>query len=538
MQFDTILKNVGEFGPYQKRVYFLLCLPVLCTAMYDIISVYLMYTPAHRCATISSGDPYLTEDTFRNQVNISRKYQYGECVIEVFNNQSRGQDSNATTKPCSTWTYDETVFTSSFVSEHNLVCDDSSASAYMQVAMHCGSIVGSLFQGFISDRFGRKITFCGSTTIILLAGMGSAFSTNIYIFTILRFIQTACSGSVYITAFVLGLEIVGPSKRRWAGILINYFYTAGLIILAGIGYWIRHWKYIQIACSAPAAIFLVYWWLIPESPRWLISQGKQKEARRIILKIAKSNNREDMLALEQLTDDEDEPVKKYGMWHLLSTRTMLCRSVIIWANWFVISLTYYGFYFNAGNLSGDFYLNQLIAGLVEIPATLLLLPLLDTIGRMKLFILGMCVGGVFLLLTGIVEILISSHVVTVTLAMIGKLGVTVGFSVVYIWAAELFPTPLRSSAMGLGCACSNIGYIMTPYIVQLTSSVPVLGKALPLLLFGGLALVASFLTVLLPETTNEHLPETLQSDHRQKSSEIITDVTRQSFLLQNDLVST
>ncbi|XP_060077972.1 organic cation transporter protein-like [Ylistrum balloti] len=535
MQFDAILKLVGEFGPYQRRIYFLLCLPVLCIAMYDILSAYLMYTPIHRCAPLIAQNGSTTYDVDpRNYQNSSRELQYGECLIKAYGNKSHGEESNTTAYACSVWKYDQTVFTSTFVSEHNLVCASSSISVYIQVAIHCGSIVGSFVQGIISDRYGRKITFCGSTTLLMLAGLGSAFSTNIYMFTILRFIQSTCATSVYITAFVLGLEIVGPSKRRWAGILINYFYTAGLIVLSGIGYGLRHWKYIQIACSAPAALFLVYWWVIPESPRWLISQGKQEQAGVIILKIAKSNHYADNLTLEQLTDDDDdESVRQYRVWHLLSTWPMLFRSLIIWANWFVISLTYFGFYFNASNLSGYFYLNQLIAGLVEIPATLLLLPLLDTIGRKKLFILGMFIGGAFMLLTGVLEILISNHAVTVTLAMIGKLGITVGFSVMYIWAAELFPTSLRSTAMGLGCAFSNVGYIIMPYIVQMTSSVPAMGESLPLLLFGGLAIMASFLTVLLPETTNEHLPEILQTHKKRKRSRDTTDVSRQEFLLQS-----
>ncbi|OWF48252.1 Organic cation transporter protein [Mizuhopecten yessoensis] len=318
MQFDAILKVVGEFGPYQKRIYFLLCLPVLCIAMYDVIGAYLMYTPIHRCAAVSAHNSSAFfavngDDTIRSLPNMSAEYQYGECHIKVSDNRSKGEDRNVTSHLCSSWTYDKSVFTSTLVSENNLVCAFTSTSTYMQVAMHCGSIVGSLLQGLISDRFGRKITFCGSTTLMMLVGVGSAFTTNIYIFTILRFLQTICS-----------------TFRLWAGILINYFYTAGMILLAGIGYGLRHWKYIQIACSAPSAIFLVYWWVIPESPRWLISQGKQEEARAIILTIAKSNHRDHSLTLKQLTDDEDEPVKQYRIWHLLSSRSMiLCERFLI-----------------------------------------------------------------------------------------------------------------------------------------------------------------------------------------------------------------
>lgn len=54
-------------------------------------------------------------------------------------------------------------------------------------------------------------------------------------------------------------EMLGPSKRRWASILIMYFFTFGYIMLAGLAYLIRNWQYLEIACSAPAVLFVTYW---------------------------------------------------------------------------------------------------------------------------------------------------------------------------------------------------------------------------------------------------------------------------------------
>jgi OCT family organic cation transporter-like MFS transporter 4/5 len=56
------------------------------------------------------------------------------------------------------------------------------------------------------------------------------------------------------------MEIVGPSKRVWAGIVIEYFFAIGLVVLAGVAYALRDWVYIEIATSVPAAFFLLYWW--------------------------------------------------------------------------------------------------------------------------------------------------------------------------------------------------------------------------------------------------------------------------------------
>ncbi|XP_021380076.1 organic cation transporter protein-like [Mizuhopecten yessoensis] len=220
------------------------------------------------------------------------QYEYGECSVTIGNNSM-----NTTSYACSSWSYDQTVFISTYVSEYNLVCDTELTSAYIQVIIHSGSMTGSFLQGFVTDRFGRKLVLCGSTVFAMLVGISSEFSPNIYVFTLLRFTQSLCSSCLYSTTFILGLELVGPSKRRWAGILINFFYSAGLILLSGIGYGFRDWKYIQIACSAPLTLFIVYWWIIPESPRWLISQGRYDEAYSIIRTIAKYNNSEDKLSL-------------------------------------------------------------------------------------------------------------------------------------------------------------------------------------------------------------------------------------------------
>ena len=56
------------------------------------------------------------------------------------------------------------------------------------------------------------------------------------------------------------MEFVGPSKRVWAGIVIAYFFALGLVVLAGVAYFLRDWKYLEIACAAPNGLFLVYFW--------------------------------------------------------------------------------------------------------------------------------------------------------------------------------------------------------------------------------------------------------------------------------------
>ena len=60
--------------------------------------------------------------------------------------------------------------------------------------------------------------------------------------------------------FLIGMELVGPSKRVWAGIVVDYFFASGLVVLAGVGYLIRDWMYLELTVSVPIVLFLFYWW--------------------------------------------------------------------------------------------------------------------------------------------------------------------------------------------------------------------------------------------------------------------------------------
>ena len=56
------------------------------------------------------------------------------------------------------------------------------------------------------------------------------------------------------------MELVGPSKRMWAGVVIEYFFALGLLVLGLVAYFIRDWKYIEMAVAFPNVIYLTYWW--------------------------------------------------------------------------------------------------------------------------------------------------------------------------------------------------------------------------------------------------------------------------------------
>ncbi|KAJ8316719.1 hypothetical protein KUTeg_005729 [Tegillarca granosa] len=331
-------------------------------------------------------------------------------------------------------------------------------------------------------RIGRKKAIQLSFILVTATAISLAFSPNYIVFVILYFLLGAANAGVFTTRFVIGLELVGPTKRKFVGIATNYFFAIGLLVLAGVGYLLRDWQYILLALSAPTVL------LIPESPRWLLSQGRITEANEIVRKAAKVNK---VTLPEKIFDKSEAETPANNM----------------------LSMTYYGLSLNTGNLGGNFFLNLAISGLVEIPAYTLAILFLDRLGRKKCHSFSMILGGAACLST-IFSITYggeSLQGVTTALAMIGKLGSSAAFSIIYVFSAELFPTVVRNAGIGASSCCARIGVMAAPYIVDSTKMIKSdFGQSVPLVVFGAASVFAGLLSLLLPETLGQHLPETLE----------------------------
>ncbi len=125
-------------------------------------------------------------------------------------------------------------------------------------------------------------------------------------FVVARLVIGVTTSGVFLVSYVLAMEMVGPSHRVIAGTLCQYYYTFGFLLMALVAYLISDvadWRTLQIAFSAPAVLFLPYWWLMPESVRWLIRRGRHEEARAVVGKVARANGRSEAqaaAAFEQL----------------------------------------------------------------------------------------------------------------------------------------------------------------------------------------------------------------------------------------------
>jgi MFS transporter, OCT family, solute carrier family 22 (organic cation transporter), member 4/5 len=122
-----------------------------------------------------------------------------------------------------------------------------------------------------------------------LMGIGQALASNYERFLFFTFLNGVGISGVYPLAFILGLEMVGKGKREMAGVVLNYFYSLGEALVGVVAWLNGDWVKLQYWVSAPPILFVAYYWIIPESARWLLASKKNRKAYKIIQKAAKNN---------------------------------------------------------------------------------------------------------------------------------------------------------------------------------------------------------------------------------------------------------
>ncbi|KMZ05519.1 organic cation transporter protein [Drosophila simulans] len=516
MGYDDVITHLGEFGPYQKRIYYLLCLPAIVCAFHKLAGVFLLAKPDFRCAL-----PYENGSTYELSPHLwnlsyppnERCSYYDVDYTEEYLNGSIPRSSNET-KTCSSYVYDRSKYLNSAVTEWDMVCSRSLLSATSDSLFMLGVLLGSFIFGQMSDKLGRKPTFFASLVLQLIFGVLAGVAPEYFSYTISRLIVGATTSGVFLVAYVIALEMVGSSYRLFAGVAMQMFFSVGFMLTAGFAYFIHDWRWLQIALTLPGLLFLCYYWIVPESARWLLMKGRKDEAFVIIEKAAKENKVEVPNEIyEQLVDEVAEKKKQDEMaasqpaatvFDLLRYPNLRRKTLLIFFDWFVNSGVYYGLSWNTNNLGGNQLVNFMISGGVEIPGYVLLLFTLNRWGRRSILCGTMMVAGVSLLAT----IFVPSDMnwLIIACAMIGKLAITSSYGTIYIFSAEQFPTVVRNVGLGASSMVARVGGILAPYLKLLGE----IWRPLPLIICGALSLTAGLLSLLLPETLNKPMPETIE----------------------------
>lgn len=200
--------------------------------------------------------------------------------------------------------------------------------------------------------------------------------------------------------------------------------------------------------------------------------------------------------ITQQSDSEENA----GILDLFKTPNLRKKTLNVMLCWFANSIVYYGLSLSTGNLEGNPYFMLFVMGLIEQPSYVITVYLMDKLGRRSLTAVEMMVGGVCCIIAAV-----SAGVVSVSFVFAGKFLIASSFAIIYNYSAELFPTVIRNSAMGLGAMCARTSGALTPLITLLDSFDP----KMPSIIFAVISIISGFFVMFLPETLNKPMPQTI-----------------------------
>lgn len=521
MNLDDAFDAVGNFGTYQRGVIaFNICLGYAITFQ----MLHMIFIGARPDFICTAHHPV---DFVMNASQIGTTSQAGITDLPNIVKRSLDRDVHAECyndegAKCKQFTYTSNF--TSIVTEWDLVCDDAYEVRFGQAIFMAGVLCGAIFFGPIADKYGRKKSYFFTTLGALVSSAFSAFSTNLIIFLIFRFLAGFfCAGEI-LANFVLTMEIIGTEWRNFSVNITPIFGSCSIALEAGLAAFIPNWRVLSLVYAAFGFVMLPFFYFLPESPRWLYGRNRVSEAEKLLLKFARKNGKKDITEIHLEPNQQTIHVDtKASLFTLAKKRVLLKITLIQMYSWFVNCVVYYGLTTSAGELGDNMYVSTAVSGFVEIPACILVWILLKFIGRRTACCSVMTLGGLSCL--AIMLVPQSNTSVVEALAMTGKLLISASFGIIYLWSVEIFPTVIRNGSMGLMSMSARAGGVISPMINLLENVSP----TLPYLIFGILTFSAGVLNYFLPETMHRVLPQTMDDMLRLVHGDKLVDTSNRDF---------
>ncbi|MGD8413759.1 MAG: sugar porter family MFS transporter [Candidatus Latescibacterota bacterium] len=361
-----------------------------------------------------------------------------------------------------------------------------------------GCVFGVLGAGFLSDLFGRKRALLGTAILFAISAVGSAVPETLTQFVGFRFIGGLGVGAASMVAPAYISEIAPAAKRGMLVTLyqlaivvgINVIYFVNLLI-AGLGTeaWNVEWgwRYMLGSETLPALLFFVALLWVPESPRWLVKNGRESEAEQILERAIGPDDTPSVLAeiRETLAQEEGTLRELFAPGLRMAMIVGIVLAIFSQITGINAIIYYAPEIFKAAGFGTESALGQtVILGLTNTVFTFVAIALIDRVGRKTLLLAGVSGMALCLAATGILFYLGQSSTPWLLVFVVGFLasfaaslgpipwviiseifptktrGIAMSFSIVMLWLAvvlitQMTPVLLEGSIFGLGSLADN-----------------------------------------------------------------------------------
>jgi len=359
-------------------------------------------------------------------------------------------------------------------------------------AMSCalvGCFIGSVLSGILSDRYGRKRLLILAAFLFIITAIATGIASSFELFIMSRIANGIAIGLASNLSPVYIAEIA-PPEHRGKLVAVNQLTIVLGVLLAQLVNWLiaepipegvsgaallntwngqSGWRWMFIVAAAPAVLFFILVFLIPESPRWLILKRREAEARRVLSRIGDLNYTNDQI--REITDSVFDKNKSLNWRMLLDKRivavVLLGMFLAFLQQWSGNNTIFYyaqEIFEAAGYKVGDILFNIVITGSVMLVFTLVAIRSVDRLGRKKLLLIG-CLG------MAAAEIMLgfSYHFAITGLPVVLLVMIAVAFysctlaPVVWVVISEIFPNNIRGLAVSIATSALWISSFLLIY---------------------------------------------------------------------------
>jgi putative MFS transporter len=358
----------------------------------------------------------------------------------------------------------------------------SGQAGFIGTAIFLGMLAGAWFWGTISDYVGRKLGFQLTVLVDSVFGFLSALSPSYIWLVLLRALTGFGVGGTLPVDYSIFSEYLPRSNRGRYLVILESFWALGTIVAAGLAWLIVPrvgWRALLAISAVPGLIIYFIRRYVPESPRYLLIEGREEEARQVLQQVARENGAALEIGRLQI-QERSEGMTVSALWKTPFVRTTL----MLWIAWFCISLGYYGtfiwlpkIFVGRGFSFLKTYQNVFIMALAQLPGYFSAAYLVERWGRKMTLAIYLALSGLFTYLFAVVSglSLIVGAAVLMSFFTLGAWGV------LYAYTPELYPTEVRATGMGWASGMTRIAGALAPILG---------GVLLPISLVAALSLYA------------------------------------------------
>ncbi|XP_058734735.1 organic cation/carnitine transporter 3-like [Vicia villosa] len=429
-------------------------------------------------------------------------------------------DSNICDIPKSSWSWDGPSH-KTVISHWNLECASSFITGLPQSSFFIGCLFGSFLLATLADTsLGRKNTLVMSCLSMSIVSILVVFSTNIWIYSAFKFLIGFLRSSIGTCVLVLLTEKVSTEWRFTVGIVVYICFTLGYMSLAGIAYVNRFnsWRLVYVWSSVPAICYSVLAYIfVTESPRWLLMQGRHKEAMAMLTGVSSLESGNDLTVglIEAPVNKQKASVFQLysSIAELFGRGWALKRMLAVMVLGIGTGMVYFGLPLAVGNLGFDIYLAVVFSGLMEIPSCVATYFLENRRRKPSILVFAVASG-----LSCIMCVVVGSGIeeIRVGLAMASFFCACIAYNVFLLYIIELFPTSVRNTTTSLVRQAIVFGNVFTPFLISAGRKNDFFSYGV----FGVVIILSCFTLLILPETRGLALCDTMDQQEKKDNMSV------------------